>query len=73
MKKELWLLELQQVGWGTKSLWVSDSASVAGTFADSAGGWCTGKGEHIINQKWPLKNVSRLRDNIPLKIESLPN
>ena len=47
---------------------VSDSASVAGTFADSAGGVsCTGKGEHIINQAVAAQVVSRLRDNIPLK------
>ena len=47
---------------------VSDSASVAGTFADGAGGVsCTGKGEHIINQAVAAQVVSRLRDNIPLK------
>ncbi len=47
---------------------VSDSASVAGTFADAAGGVsCTGKGEHIINQAVAARVVSRLRDKIPLK------
>lgn len=47
---------------------VSDSASVAGTYADSAGGVsCTGKGEHIINQAVAAQVVSRLRDDVPLK------
>ncbi len=47
---------------------VSDSASVAGTFADAAGGVsCTGKGEHIINQAVAAQVVARLRDNISLR------
>ncbi len=47
---------------------VSDSASVAGTYADAVGGVsCTGKGEHIINQAVASQVIYRLRDMIPLK------
>ena len=48
---------------------VSDSATVAGTYADSSGGVSsTGKGEHIINHAVAAKVVSRLRDRLPLKL-----
>jgi len=47
---------------------VSDSASVAGTYADMVGGVsCTGKGEHIINQAVAAQVIYRLRDGVPLK------
>jgi len=47
---------------------VSDSASVAGTYADTVGGVsCTGKGEHIINQAVAAQVIYRLKDGIPLK------
>ena len=47
---------------------VSDSASVAGTYADEVGGVsCTGKGEHIINQAVAAQVIYRLRDGVPLK------
>ncbi len=47
---------------------VSDSASVAGTYADDVGGVsCTGKGEHIINQAVAAQVIYRLKDGIPLK------
>ena len=50
---------------------VSDSASVAGTYADQVGGLsCTGKGEHIINQAVAAKVIYRLRDGVPLKKSS---
>ena len=46
----------------------SDSASVAGTYADMVGGVsCTGKGEHIINQAVAAQVIYRLRDGVPLK------
>ncbi len=47
---------------------VGDSASVAGTFADCAGGVsCTGKGEHILNQGVAAQVVARLGGQIPLR------
>jgi len=47
---------------------VSDSASVAGTYADMVGGVsCTGKGEHIINQAVAAQVIYRLRDGVSLK------
>ncbi|MEZ5671592.1 MAG: isoaspartyl peptidase/L-asparaginase [Thiotrichaceae bacterium] len=47
---------------------VSDSATVAGTYAtNKAGVSCTGIGEHIINQAVAAKIVSRVQDGMTLQ------
>ncbi|ALG69562.2 isoaspartyl peptidase/L-asparaginase [Beggiatoa leptomitoformis] len=48
---------------------VSDSATVAGTYAASvAGVSCTGVGEQIINHAVAVKIVTRVQDGMPLQI-----
>lgn len=47
---------------------IGDSATVAGTYANSKGAVsCTGKGEHIINQAAAAKIVTRIEDGISLQ------
>lgn len=47
---------------------VSDSATVAGTYAsDVCGVSCTGKGESIVNQAVAAKIVARVEDGVPLE------
>lgn len=47
---------------------VSDSATVAGTYASSfCGVSCTGKGEQIVNSALAAKIVTRVEDGIPLE------
>ena len=47
---------------------VGDSATVAGTYADSCGGVsCTGRGEHIISAAAAVHVVVRLREGVALK------
>jgi L-asparaginase len=47
---------------------VSDSATVAGTYASSrAGVSCTGRGEHIVNQAVAARVVTRVEDGLPME------
>ncbi len=47
---------------------ISDSATVAGTYASKyAGVSCTGRGEHIINQAVASRIVTRVEDGMPLQ------
>ncbi len=48
---------------------VSDSATVAGTYASKVCGVsCTGKGESIVNQAVAAKIVARVEDGVPLNV-----
>lgn len=47
---------------------VSDSATVAGTYASMrAGVSCTGRGEHIVNHAAAARVVTRVEDGLPLR------
>lgn len=47
---------------------ISDSATVAGTYATKiAGVSCTGRGEHIVNQAVAARIVTRVEDGMPLQ------
>jgi L-asparaginase len=47
---------------------VSDSATVAGTYASAlAGVSCTGRGEHIVNQAAAARIVTRVEDGLSLQ------
>lgn len=47
---------------------VSDSATVAGTYASlRAGVSCTGRGEHIVNHAAAARVVTRVEDGLPLR------